>query len=135
MYLEWAAEYDVGVESIDNQHRLLTQHINEIHDNLRDKDPSEILRVSFDKLAFHTSEHFRHEEDLSETTNYPGAAHHARKHRELEELLQRFGLVLGRVDGPTAIADQLTFLQLWLLDHIQKEDKALAEHLNRLNIF
>ena len=52
----------VGIESIDNQHRIIIECINELSNSIRESDSAMLLEKQFDKLISYTKYHFANEE-------------------------------------------------------------------------
>lgn len=132
--ITWNETLNVGVASMDRQHREMADLVNLIHDNLLQGVPDAELRQNFDLLAAATVAHFRHEQDLWTRTDYPAAAGHKHKHDLLMVVLDRFRETLDRDTSQSRLEQQLDYLREWLLDHIDDEDKPLAAHLNAAGI-
>ena len=68
--------------------------------------------------------HFKHEETLMRSINYPGLADHVSKHNELLSRLN--GIADQIANGTLDLVKWRNFLSAWLLNHIAVTDKALA---------
>ena len=73
--------------------------------------------------------HFQQKEALMERTQYPELSAHQELHRKLVADVERFQCELDGVLRPNTVL-VLSFLKGWLIQHIQKVDKAYTQHLN-----
>lgn len=87
-----------------------------------------ILRI-LDELVDYTVKHFAFEEKLMREHGYPQTEAHPGEHKKLIADVTRFK---KRWDaGETAAgAELMAFVAEWLIKHIMKVDKALAESLD-----
>jgi hemerythrin-like metal-binding protein len=74
-FITWSDEYSVNIKEIDRQHQFLINIINQMHelvmtDAVDGVNKTAIRRV-FAELADYTDYHFRTEEELFKTHNYP----------------------------------------------------------------
>ncbi len=126
---EWSADLEVGVETIDAQHRELFKAINSLLPGEGEASPAEIPGV----IAFledYVVNHFGMEEIYMRRLSYPGYPAHKNEHvafiTNFYDLRDEFD---ADGSGP-AIADKLArFLGDWLVNHIGKVDKALGAYL------
>jgi len=124
-----------GVESLDREHRQLAALINAIHAGLFTDASDERLEQAFVVLADFASLHFRHEEELFRQTRYPAAADHMRHHAELKAQLSILEAALLDRKGPLIeLAEKLGFLSEWLMEHVEKDDKAFGDYAKQAGI-
>jgi len=126
-FVEWSEELSVGVEEIDEQHKVLVGLVNEMHDAIHQRHGSEVVQEILAKLADYTRIHFAVEESLMRILNYPGYEDHKEQH---EELLQHVVELQEKVrTGKTSIGFELMhFLKVWLTKHIMESDREYSEH-------
>ena len=126
-FVEWSDELSVGVEEIDEQHKVLVGLVNEMHEAIHQRHGSEVVREILGKLADYTRIHFAVEESLMRILGYPGYEEHKEQH---EELLAHVVELVEKVDsGKTAIGFELMhFLKIWLTKHIMESDKEYGDH-------
>ena len=126
-FVEWTDELSVGVEEIDEQHKVLVGLVNEMHDAIHQRHGSEVVIEILDKLADYTRIHFAVEESLMRILNYPDYEDHKEQH---EELLGHVVELQDKVrHGKTSIGFELMhFLKVWLTKHIMESDKEYSEH-------
>jgi hemerythrin len=124
----WRDQYSVGVETLDNQHKAMLRILNELHAaSLRGK-AQEVAGPLLSQLVSLANEHFSAEENLMESTAFPGLAEHRAKHREMAG---RFADLASRHEkGDTAVNLQLLyFVRDYQTKHMQNEDQDYARWL------
>lgn len=120
--IEWSDNISVGIESIDKQHKVLIGMINEFYDLIKIKSNNALIEDLIGKMKRYTLVHFKFEESLFESHNFPYTEEHKIEHQDfvnkvidLEQRLQ---------DGKLIVSFEVTsFLKKWLLEHIQGTDK------------
>jgi hemerythrin len=130
--LTWNDRFSVGVKGIDRQHRELIARVNALFEAIAadrhgDEDEIESL-VMFLKDYVHT--HFACEERLMRRHAYPGYGRHLAEHERLIEELAWTDELYDRPGSEALGAARLsTFVFGWLVEHFQREDRALADYL------
>jgi len=127
--MEWKEEHSVGIETADKHHQKLISMINSLYDAMQEGSSREIVSKILSALIVYTDKHFKYEEELFKTYNYPGFISHKKQHDELikqvQELSEKFNT------GTTTISIELMrFLKHWLTEHIMVADKKYTEFLN-----
>jgi hemerythrin len=124
-FVSWQAEYSVGIEEIDRQHRRLVGMIGELQQAMWEGRGRAFQLDLVTRLVAYTEEHFRFEENLLQLNNYPLAEEHRAQHRlmagqavDLQEKILRGAAVSN--------ASLLLFLRNWLTDHILHHDREYA---------
>ncbi|MBA1445907.1 MAG: bacteriohemerythrin [Chromatiales bacterium] len=120
-FVEWSDSLSVGIEEIDEQHKILVNLINRMHQAIHERHGSDVVKVILAELADYTRIHFAVEESLMRILNYPGYDEHKEIH---DELLGHVVELIEKVEsGKTAIGFELLhFLKTWLTKHIMEED-------------
>jgi hemerythrin-like metal-binding protein len=128
--ITWKPELATGHETIDEQHQSLIDAFNRLHTAMKQGKGKDELGSILVFLKDYTVSHFKMEEGLMDRSAYPGATMHKAIHRELvnqvADLVERFQKGTG-----VLTLQVMDFLEKWLTDHIQGEDKMLAEHLRK----
>jgi len=127
-YLQWKSDYNIGIESIDNQHRKLVNLINNLQTAIDYSTGERFEREALDALVDYTRTHFKYEEDLMEQNGYPEFASHRAEHERMiakvEQLLESY-----LDDQDNALQDANAFLKGWLINHINGTDKQYSQFL------
>ncbi|HTW49408.1 MAG TPA: bacteriohemerythrin [Acidobacteriaceae bacterium] len=129
----WKDSYSVQVKLCDTQHQKLFAIMNELADAMRAGQGSTAVSHTVGELLQYARTHFQQEEALMRRANYAQLAAHQEMHRRFVadvELLDR-----QTREGHTASSVQvLNILRDWLVNHIQKTDKAYSAPLNAAGI-
>lgn len=131
--VHWSTEYSVKVSSLDDQHRVLFDLINELHGAMLDGSSKQVAPSILKRLLDYTRDHFSAEEALMVHINYPDFSEHKAAHQKLiAELVLMCG-EFGR--GEKHLSTKLLgFLRKWLRSHILYMDKQYAEQMNAAGV-
>jgi hemerythrin-like metal-binding protein len=129
--LNWNDKLSVGVESIDEQHRVLVETLNELYRAIMKGEPRNSTGPLLRNLLAYTRNHYAAEEQMLASANYPELRHHQFLHREMLQMLRGHLASFERGEGSINV-DFLYFLRDWLTNHIQNVDGGyrtwLVEH-------
>ncbi len=123
MYWDWDPSLNVGIEVIDKQHKRIVDYINEIHDNLGDRD-RKVLGGVIDSMIDYTLTHFAFEEALMERAGYPVLKNHKLVHKSFAQRVQDHKKHFD--EGKDVTRQLLGDLQIWLTSHIKRDDQDYA---------
>jgi hemerythrin len=128
-FMDWSESLDVGIGSINEQHKKLVGLVNDLHDAIGKGEGKDALGKTLDGLIDYTKTHFAYEEQLFSKTGYSDAASHKQEHDKLcatvVDVQEKFKAGGGDLSG-----EVMTFLKDWLLNHIQGTDKKYGPHLS-----
>jgi hemerythrin-like metal-binding protein len=129
--MTWNDNLSVGVETLDKQHNVLVETLNDLHAAMMKGQARAVAGELLHKLVKYTRDHFAAEEAMMAATNYAALPTHRLKHRELTKQVEDF--VTRYEKGDITLSVQLlNFLSEWLTTHILGEDKLygpwLVEH-------
>ncbi len=129
----WNDSYSVKVALCDQQHKKLFEIINQLADAMRVGKGNEIVSKTVGELLQYTRTHFQQEEALLKRAAYPQLAPHQEQHKKFVADVE--GLLKQTREGRAANSIQvLNLLRDWLVNHIQKTDKAYSDCLNAAGI-
>ena len=120
-FVDWDDTLSVGIEEIDEQHKVLVDLVNKMHEAIHQRHGSDVVIGILSDLAEYTRIHFAVEESLMRILNYPDYDNHKQVH---EELLHTVADLQEKVaSGKKSIGFELMhFLKTWLVKHIMEED-------------
>ena len=125
----WSDKLSVGIDSIDKQHTILFNTINDLHAAMLKGQSKASVGDLLKTLLSYTRFHFEAEEAMMEKAKYPSLPAHRLKHRELTKKVEDF--VARYEKGDITVSNHLlTFLSDWLTNHIQGTDKEYGPFLN-----
>ncbi len=128
--IEWDDSLSVGVELIDDQHKMLIQRISDLSKAVSaGQGPSEIMKV----LGFmmdYTDFHFSTEEKHMERLGFPGKDGHMKQHKEFIGMIQSLDSDFREEGATQQLSSSInTFLIDWLINHIKVVDCKFGEFL------
>ena len=125
--------WSVGIQSIDDQHAVLFEVLNELHAAMLKGQANAVIgRLLLDLLAY-TRSHFATEELMLAKAKYPALAEHHTKHQALTAQVAEYAERYKR--GEAALSMHLvTFLRDWLMQHILREARAYSAWLTQAGI-
>jgi hemerythrin-like metal-binding protein len=123
--ISWTPKLSVSNDEIDKQHQGLIQLSNDLPETLEKKSINRIIFL----LYKYTREHFKAEELLMKSVNYPDLVDHKVKHDELIDKLNNFALESLTSDYDAKKLKE--FIQEWIIEHILGTDKQYAEFIQK----
>jgi hemerythrin len=129
-YWTWDASLSVGIDVIDAQHKRIIDYINELDAAIGARSREQIFAVLME-LADYTVTHFAFEESLMEKGAYPFAAAHKHVHEAFAA--QVAGYQKKFAAGQDISKHLRSELQIWLTNHIKRDDKDFAPYVRKLH--
>lgn len=122
--LSWNEGLSVGIEAIDEQHKIWVDIMNELDDALSKGQGYEALTKIVDRMEGYIYLHFETEEKTMKELHYYDIAKHVESHEsfkiEVRELKK--DLLFGK---PVRATKVMMIIKRWLVDHILIEDKRI----------
>jgi hemerythrin-like metal-binding protein len=119
--MQWNDKLEVGVESMNDEHRALLDWMNRLHDReAAGASKAEIVMLAR-QLQTSAVKHFRSEEAYMASIGFAGLRNHRQIHDSLLETLTRHVTAIAEGDGKVP-RGFFTFLKVWLTAHIQGVD-------------
>jgi len=130
---KFSEAYTVKIQSVDDQHEVIFNYINSIHNSIKNRGSREEIRKTLNDLAQFTIKHFAHEEDMMTTHNYPEYTEHKRIHTSL---LVKVKEIVDKMNAGEEVdlISVMIFLKDWLQVHILKIDRKYMPFLNERGI-
>lgn len=124
--IHWDKQYELGIPSIDDQHKRLVEIISSLSDvlsNAQEGDDifDELVGI-IESLTSYTVYHFKHEEQIFERLGYENTVAHQEEHKKL--ILQVESIDMGALDEAPVVEGKkiLKMLIAWLFKHISGSD-------------
>jgi len=128
--IEWKDSFNVNIETIDSQHKILIRVFNDLGNAMEEGKGKEVVKDTLNRLVDYTQFHFSAEEELMAQYEYPEYGPHKRAHDDLKKKV--IALNERRNDeGFVLRLEIIYFLKNWLQSHILETDKRLGAWLNR----
>jgi hemerythrin len=128
--IEWDDSLSVGVELIDDEHKMLIQKLRGLSDAFNRRLEQNKILKTLDFLIDYTEFHFTDEERVMTLYSYPGLEEQRKQHEEFRQTLNNI-LEDYQDEGPTkSLAESINvFLVNWLFGHISGTDLKLGVFL------
>ncbi len=130
MEIEWSDDLNTGIRAIDEQHKELFRRINAL---LAACQEGKALDVVGDVLKFledYIVIHFTAEENIQLHYSYPGYPLHKAMHESFILDIQGLSKQFDEEGGSAAMIERTNNVAVeWLLNHIKRADKELADYL------
>jgi hemerythrin-like metal-binding protein len=126
--VEWREEYNLGVASVDHEHRELIALINKVHEKMAEPGSDVTIAEYLGEIYARIAAHFALEERLMRERGYDQFAEHKADH---ERLLDDIRDIMDdyedrRLYDESRFADRLNH---WFTDHFRTHDARLHHHL------
>ncbi|HLF98492.1 MAG TPA: bacteriohemerythrin [Methylococcaceae bacterium] len=128
--LIWNDQFNVGIQSIDNQHKRLVEILNQLDEAVAVGSDHATIFGLVDDLADYAHYHFEHEEELMRQASHDVLHYvkHKAEHKEFfDKVLEEHEKVKN--DPAAASGELLDYLVEWLSEHILYSDKQMAVDL------
>ncbi|MFO0551830.1 MAG: bacteriohemerythrin [Polyangiaceae bacterium] len=129
--MEWSDALSVRIPSIDGQHRVLFDMLNQFHQANINDSREVVVHELLDELVEYTKIHFAFEETLLDEYGYPELAQHKLAHHRLADQVARYVDAFGENRHSGLGSDLYLFLRMWLNGHIRGSDRRYSAHLLR----
>lgn len=122
----WSDDLSVGVEAIDDDHRLLLSLMDQLQQAVDGGENRETVGSVLNALIDYTEFHFEREERMMEACDYPDLDDHQEFHAKLRTKAQNIRNAY-LLDPDAELGEKvMEFLTGWLRHHIMGTDKAYA---------
>jgi hemerythrin len=126
--LKWDNTYSVNIELIDNNHKMIIDLINSMHDAiLMGREEEEVENV-LRSLMRYTDVHFAEEEKILVSGGYPNVSEHTFMHNKMTE--QVWKMYERYEDGENITNEIMSLLTRWVTTHIMSEDQEYVAYLD-----
>lgn len=125
--IAWDDSLSVGIDEIDEQHKVLVRLLNDLNQAIKEHHGNEACLAILDRLVDYTRIHFAVEEALMRIFEYPDYENHKAEHEELVEEVLAMRHEITHEERRISFK-LLHFLKMWLTRHIMDSDKEYSEH-------
>jgi hemerythrin len=127
---EMKQEYFTGIDFIDEEHAKLFSIANEVYELLTNQfipDKYDYIVEVVNALKDYTKYHFSHEEDYMKSIGYRKILSQKVEHADFIERINAINSDNIDEDQKEVLLKLVDFLNTWLVEHIVKRDKMIAE--------
>ncbi|MBI2416695.1 MAG: hemerythrin family protein [Ignavibacteriales bacterium] len=130
--IPWRKEFEIGINAIDEQHKVLVGFINKLAEAKNVNDQSLLFKETLFGLVEYTKVHFATEEGIMAQMRYPKLAEHKAQHQIL--IKQVINIIQNVAENHNFINDDLMlFLRNWLVHHVLGHDKLVGEYSRKIH--
>ncbi|MDF2842702.1 MAG: hemerythrin-like metal-binding protein [Herbinix sp.] len=127
---EMKPEYLTGIDFIDQEHEKLFEIANRTYNVLIDEfivDKYDYIIDLVNELKDYAKYHFAHEEEYMSSISYKKLLSHKVTHNDFIDKLDEYQFNNIDENQKETLLGLLDFLNTWLVSHIYKSDKMIAE--------
>lgn len=129
MYIHWDKSYEIDNLLIDTEHCMLMMLFRKLDIAIKTGEKEATLVRVLGEVKKFADFHFASEENLMHEVGYPDTEHHELLH---SRLLSQLEVTIGRVNKKKELPeDLLYFLNHWIIEHIAREDKKIANYVKQ----
>ena len=130
--IEWDHAFDLGVETIDNDHRSLVDLINELNDLIKNNAPTDQIHQLLDKAHSEMVIHFERENELIEKyVDKEEGERHIYFHNVTLDYIKDISNQYKEDPASVTASDLMHYLHGWIIDHIINQDHQMREYFER----
>lgn len=134
MAIVWTPNLTVGVERIDEQHKIWFEKANRLFEASKERRAKDYIDTMLKFLDEYTKEHFRDEEAYMEQIRYPELDAQKKAHasfvNELAKLKSEYEKSGGNI---LVIMNANKIVTNWLTNHIIHMDKKIGDYVKTLS--
>jgi hemerythrin len=127
--LPWTPNLAIGVDIIDNQHKMLFEKAEKLFEAGRNKNSKEYISELLDFLDDYTKKHFADEEKYMLSINYPGYAEQKQAHTAFIGKIAKLREEYNKSGGSLVVIINANKMVLdWITQHISVMDKKIVDY-------
>lgn len=123
---KWSDDFSVQVTEMDEQHKVLFDLINQLHQAMMSGKGNDTLATVLHGLKEYSLSHFTAEEKYMDKVRFSGLMDQKREHQGFILKVEEYERQLTEKKLGLSI-DVLTFLRDWLIQHIKVSDRKYSE--------
>lgn len=126
----WTVEFESGNSDVDNDHKLLAEHVNHLHDLIVNQAPIDLIHDYILLMNKHIKNHFYHEEAILKNINYSEFTEHRAIHHRI---MSEYEIIVKKaLNGDISLGSIMSYLvEKVLLGHILEDDKKFFDKIKK----
>lgn len=133
MAMGWTEDLSVGVEQIDQQHKIWFDKANQLFDAGKNGKAKEFIAQMLEFLDEYTKMHFRDEEKYMLSIHYPEYDTQKKLHTDFIAELAKLKKDYQESGGNIAVVINANQMVVnWLIHHISTQDKKIGQYAKTL---
>ncbi|MEI6560258.1 MAG: bacteriohemerythrin [Rhodospirillaceae bacterium] len=127
--LSWNDAFSVNHADIDQDHKRLFALFNDLSLAMHDGRTKTAISPILDALIDYTAVHFKREEQIMADGNFPDLPAHRKQHEAFVAKALSVREQFRRAGSNMLAIETLEFVKQWLIEHIQKSDRAYIPYV------
>lgn len=128
--IEWDESFSVGIDLINEQHKMLIERTNAISEAVETTRGLEKILQTLSFMIEYTEFHFSAEEKVMIDNDYPRFVEHHKLHEDFKKRLNQMVQDFEEEGATTDLSKEImTYLTNWLVNHIKGIDTELGKIL------
>lgn len=126
----WTTEFESGNPDVDNDHKLLVNYVNHLHDLIVNQAPIDTIQEHILLMNKHIKNHFYYEEAILKKYNHNEYVEHRAIH---QRILSEYEIIVKKaIKGDISLGMIMSYLvEKVLLSHILEDDKKFFDAINK----
>jgi len=129
MAIQWSDNLSVSVAEIDEQHKIFIKLLNDIYKMTFTGSNQDEAAGLLKQLESYAAFHFATEEKYFDKFKYDRADEHKAEHRSLSNKIIQFKTRFVS-EGAAVLPEIVDFMEDWLADHLEVQDKKYSKFFN-----
>ena len=130
--IEWKDEFEIGIPSVDYEHRGMILMINKLHGKLAENAGKDMISDFLGEIHSLVSAHFALEEKEMIEMAYDAFEEHKDDHEDLLDQIRDMMDELERDDSGDIMKDLSRRLNHWFTEHFKTRDASLHNFLTSI---
>ncbi|MBE0527558.1 MAG: hemerythrin family protein [Candidatus Thorarchaeota archaeon] len=128
--IDWDESFSVGINLIDEQHKMLIKRTNAISEAVEMTRGLEKIMQTLSFMIEYTEFHFSEEEKVMVENGYHRLSEHQKLHEDFKKRLNSMVQDFEEEGATTGLSEEITsYLTNWLVNHIKGIDTELGNIL------
>ncbi len=128
--MRWSSDLEIGIKLIDEQHKTWFARAEQLFEAGKERRAKEVIGELLEFLDQYTKKHFADEEQYMLSINYPGYEAQKKAHESFIERLAQLRRDYEESGGSvTVIINSNKFVIDWLIGHISRMDRKIADYV------
>jgi hemerythrin-like metal-binding protein len=123
--LDWTADFELGIQEMDEQHKQLIDLVNTMHASLKQGKNKKEVKDNIRSFVDFASYHFGNEEQYFEQFAYDNAKEHTQEHKAFVKEILQFQSDYS-ANKIKFLDDLMPYIKKWLHKHFSITDKKYA---------
>ena len=131
--MAWSENYELGCDQVDSQHKRLFELVRDLVKACTEGYDTQVLNETITFLVQYTVLHFKDEEMFMINHNYPEYESHKLLHDDFKITVRNLVQEFNDTGSTSELSDNVNKVVVrWLINHIQREDKKIGNHVRNL---